>query len=378
MKQTFIYLISFLFSIQLSGQITVESSTLPSPGDVLVYTSFSDYPDSTSFKLTGEDLAWSYNDFIADNTVEETYATESESGLLDSFPQANMILGIMGFEAAALRTDNTIEVLGVGEGDFGDFGVEATIEFDDTYLYRQTPLNFGDSFTDDFDFVVAFDASVIPGIDSIEIPFPGATLDSVRISSNIAKTETVTAWGTLDILGNEIEVLKVEQRDVSNTVIEAGLGVLGQILWIDATDLAGDLLGNIGNQDMTTHKFLSADSKRSIVEFTERNITDSLGVNFNIVTGRLSADILSNVNQNSLLDAEVAIFPNPTHDVIQVMNLDKPSQVDIYGVCGQVFFHSDSLRVDENIDLSMLPSGTYFVQISNEDGRVVKPVQLVK
>ena len=137
------------FSLQIQAQITIESNTLPEPGDVLSYTTFSNYPDTLSFKATGENLNWSYSSFDLNaplGTVTEVYAEIAGTELMDSFPDANMILNIMGFEAAAIKTENAIEVIGLSEGAFGEFGVEANIALDEPYIYRQTPLNYNETY----------------------------------------------------------------------------------------------------------------------------------------------------------------------------------------------------------------------------------------
>jgi len=45
-------------SMGLSAQITIDNSTLPEVGDLLIYRSFSNFQDS-SFVENGENLSWS-------------------------------------------------------------------------------------------------------------------------------------------------------------------------------------------------------------------------------------------------------------------------------------------------------------------------------
>ena len=63
----------------------------------------------------------------------ESYLTSEGTALGDTFPDANMILDFGGFEAAAIRTGNTIEMIGVDGGALaGGFGLETQVNLDDT------------------------------------------------------------------------------------------------------------------------------------------------------------------------------------------------------------------------------------------------------
>lgn len=361
-----------LFVFQINAQVTIGSNTLPEIGDVLLYTTFTDFEDSLSYKTTGEDLEWSYDNFNVSGADSEGYFDIDTSALKDSFPEANMLVNFGGFQTAAFRSDSTIEVVGLPLEDLGGFGgfggdVDVNIEsnLDDPFVIRKTPFSYLDSYTDDLQFTISLSAEVIPGLDSLDFGFPGATIDSIRIQSNTTRTEEATAWGTLTILGQEKEVLKTKETAITSTAIEIGLGVFGQIVWLDVGDLFGGGMGGFGGDQTTvTYKFLSNDDKRSVVEFTENEIVDTLGVVQSVVvTGRLSQEFLLSTADITEDKSDFLVYPNPTADYI-ILNHPKKERLEwacIFNTSGQIIHSEKPYYINKKIDTYNLLSGAYIL-----------------
>jgi len=378
MKKFSLYAFLLFFCFSANAQITVPITTLPEVGDVLQTTRFDYELESTSFKMQGENLSWSYDDFVVTGPAEEGYLDITGTDLADMFPQANMIVELAGFQAAAVRTDNTIEVVGLGTLDFMDVEIDGGVNFDDSYLLEKRPISYGDFFEDDFDITIQIAAEVLPFLDSIEIPLPGATLDSIRINVITYKSEEATAWGTLDVLGTSYDVLKVEQFDTSALKIEAGLGILGNVVWLDASAFLGDMIPAIPNR--TTHKFLDASSKMPIVEFTDVSFEDpDTGEFMERVTGRMSAEILSSNKDITVYSEDLLVFPNPVSDQLQ-MQLDPEAgdiqQIVLYTLNGAQVINTTAANGE--ISVKHLLAGQYFLKVVTEDKIFVKQIQIVK
>lgn len=63
---------------------------------------------------------------------------------------------------------------------------------------------------------------------------------------------------------------------------------------------------------------------------------------------------------------EVNIFPNPVSDIIHIENA-QDLVLDMYDVLGRKILHLDSVSKSENINVTSLNSGTYFIQLVNGD-----------
>ncbi len=379
MKFISLYIV-LLFCVTATAQITVPNSTLPEVGDILEFTRFDYDTETTSFKEQGENLNWSYSGFMVTGPATEDYLDIAGTELGDSFPSANMIVDIAGFQAAAVKSDTTIDVIGLGNLDFMGLEVNGGVNFDDPYTYKKTPINYGDFYEDNFDISLTIDAALIPFLDSIEIPLPGATLDSIRINVLTYKSEQATAWGTLDLLGQSYNVLKVEQVDTSDFVIEAGLNVFGTFVWINASDFLGDVIPVIPNR--VTHKFLDESSKTALVQFTDASFIDpQTGEMVVQVTGRLSADILSSDEDIEVNSNLISLFPNPTQDLLK-MNLDFPigsaGNVYIYNLNGQLVYQSKDLAANMDISVKHLIDGQYFLKVHTADKIYVEQFHIIR
>ncbi len=364
----------------IKAQIIIQPTTLPDVGDVLNYVELAEIQDTTSYRTTGQNLQWTFDSFGIGGTTQESHDDISGTALGDSFPNANMIVNIALFETAAIRSDSTIELIGLIPGNLGGFGIETSATFTEPFLYKKTPLQYGDSFDDSFDFTIQFSASLIPGLDSLEIPIPGATLDSIRVVTTLFKSEEVTAWGQLHVLDNMMDVLKVKQVDMNDTRIEVGLGIFGNTIWLDATDLIGDPGFNF-NQSSVTYKFLSADSKESIIEFNETRIQDTSGASTLLVSGRLSADLISATKQTQLNKNAFTIYPNPAVHSINIQSktqLNAPARILILNVNGKLVKHLSDFRFNEAIDVKGITPGHYFIHIQTKDGSWVNKISIVK
>ena len=356
------------------SQTIVQPESVPEIGDVLFYTPFAGFSDTISYRADGENVHWSFSGFDIGNPVSESYSDIAGTAIGDSFPAANMIVNLALFESAAIRTDSAIRIIGLLPGDFSGFGVETEPVFTDPFTIRSTPFQYGDSIQDEFAFTIQFPSELIPALDSIMIPF--ATLDSIRIRVNLFKSEKATAWGKLDIAGLSLDALKVQQEDITTVTIEAGVSTIVGFVWLDATEFLGDIAGAL-NQNSTTYKFLSAESKRSLIEFRETRLTDTTLT----VTGRISTEIISGTNNSFNLNSELTFFPNPGHDYIQLIknsDLVFPLQITIMSTDGDIVLIDELRSETQQIDVTSLSTGHYSLVARNQDGMGTTPVLIIR
>jgi len=80
------------------------------------------------------------------------------------------------------------------------------------------------------------------------------------------------------------------------------------------------------------------------------------------------------INDN-LDDNTFSIYPNPTNSKVNINSKNKFDEVEIYNVLGQKVL-SSKISENQEIDMSLLQSGTYFIKLKNEN--IVKNVKVLK
>jgi len=91
-------------------------------------------------------------------------------------------------------------------------------------------------------------------------------------------------------------------------------------------------------------------------------------------TGFVSADNLAN---DSIIFPEVQIFPNPVNTVLSVVNA-KGLNVQLFDVLGREVYAKQNISVEEQISVSNLDEGTYFVKLSNNELARTEKVVITK
>lgn len=75
---------------------------------------------------------------------------------------------------------------------------------------------------------------------------------------------------------------------------------------------------------------------------------------------------------------EVKIYPNPVSDRLKIENLDKPTDVRIYNITGQMVYTVSSAIGNVEIDMSDLSAGIYIIKMQNDMNIQTKKIQVVK
>jgi len=78
---------------------------------------------------------------------------------------------------------------------------------------------------------------------------------------------------------------------------------------------------------------------------------------------------------DNLVDNTISIYPNPTNSIVNIKSEHKFNEVEIYNVLGQKVLQSN-LSENQEIDMSQLKSGTYFLKLKNES--FIKNSKIIK
>ena len=82
---------------------------------------------------------------------------------------------------------------------------------------------------------------------------------------------------------------------------------------------------------------------------------------------------VTNVNESKQIESNLKIYPSPTSNYI---NLEEPNEVyslQILNIQGQLFHELNNIDGHQNIDVSFLPSGLYFIKVNyNKVNQIIR------
>jgi hypothetical protein len=90
---------------------------------------------------------------------------------------------------------------------------------------------------------------------------------------------------------------------------------------------------------------------------------------------RIQETIPTNLNDNK--SKRIVVFPNPSNGIINIMHAENAS-VQILNITGQIVFESQNLKEYNQIDVSNLPTGTYFVNMVKDTKVYNEKILIVK
>lgn len=82
---------------------------------------------------------------------------------------------------------------------------------------------------------------------------------------------------------------------------------------------------------------------------------------------------VTNINESKQIESNLKIYPSPTSNYI---NLEGPNEVyslQILNIQGQIFHELNNIDGHQNIDVSFLPSGIYFIKVNyNKVNQIIR------
>lgn len=86
-------------------------------------------------------------------------------------------------------------------------------------------------------------------------------------------------------------------------------------------------------------------------------------------TGQFSSDGILNVNQSQL--DNVNVYPNPAQETLNISNAETAS-IEVYDMLGRMILSKENISINEQLNVSSLNAGAYFVKISKEGTSTTK------
>ncbi len=344
--------------------------------------------------------AWIANDIV--------YFQKNGDETFNEFIVDNDFAGAHTVDLKDINGDGNLDILCSGWDYYGHNGEIAWWENDGENTvnwtkhlisdrFQQSPFIFGEDMDNDNDIDIIACGEANNEVLWWENDGSGQFISENMIDANLVGAHTVIARdvdkdGDTDILGAAYysNAAAWYENDGSQQFTKHSLEALAGALWLDAVDLDmdgdNDLIAaatstsyiwwyeNDGNQQFVKNPAGSSFYQGfSVVPVDMDNDTDidllAIGKNSNTISW-FENDLFSNVEiKNELNEGDVKIFPNPCSDVLKIIDRqqDGIKNIFIFDTTGQLIHMYSNI---DNINLSNLKNGMYFIKIEYNDGRI--------
>lgn len=209
-KALLILIIGFYLTLSAHSQITIDSSDIGSPGDVISWVEDTLVNGLTISAASANMQTWDFSLLGATSYEQVVFSFPSGIPGGSQFPDANLALNQGGLDIFIDKRQDAIEILGIS-GDLLGQGSPIVARFDAPYKLLSFPGNYGDISTEQ----ATFDSTALD-IDAIGIDIP--SVDSVRIERTILNENTIDAWGEIILPSGTEQVLRIYSRETTTDV----------------------------------------------------------------------------------------------------------------------------------------------------------------
>ena len=103
------------------------------------------------------------------------------------------------------------------------------------------------------------------------------------------------------------------------------------------------------------------------------DLIDSDGNTVYSTTGDFEDEVIINFQSNGVLGvndennlSKVSIYPNPANDILNIKNAESTS-LKVYDVLGKLVASKDNIAINEQLKVSALQNGTYFIKFTDNN-----------
>ena len=82
---------------------------------------------------------------------------------------------------------------------------------------------------------------------------------------------------------------------------------------------------------------------------------------------------VTNINESKQIESNLKIYPSPTSNYINIEGPNEVYSLQILNIQGQLFHELNNIDGHQNIDVSFLPSGIYFIKVNyNKVNQIIR------
>lgn len=425
MKSLVMFMFVMVMASLTHAQITLSQADVPGPGDAVVAATDTLVAD-LNIGAGGPNQSWNFLNLEAHEVTTTHYLSPGLAPLSDQFPEAT----------ACAEAEGAYNFLEVSESAYVAHGIAVDLTGNKNYApIRITPpqtlmvfpATYGTTFSSNFNIDITIDGSAI-GVDSLRIKqnasqvstidsygvvvMPNGLFDALRNQVTTVSQDSIWAlyfgeWILVDAQVNEFASYQWLAAESKGILLSIDLGPdgmpfsatffvsytpavqapeaaftfepagNGEFLFTDAsTNNPTDWQWDFG--DNTTSTEQNPSHVYSTSDMYEVCLTAFNAGGSSTVCQTISVVVVSVGEPGDGMAAKV--FPNPVQDVLRFqvnLPLHGGEYATLFDAFGQMIVRTPLLS-STDMPVSTLPNGTYFYQLTNQEGQVMQTGKVVK
>jgi hypothetical protein len=368
------FLIGSVFHFLAVAQPTITNAYFPAIGNNLITAKAT---NGTAYRVDlyiegGSNVPWDFRIWRPQALDTQRFVSPDTEGSR-LFPLATMTLKPDTTAQVPFyrRTDTTLELMGLKGLFFQGLFIPIVVKPHSTLKERRAPLRLGSVYNQTAGFQVTFPTSLAP--DSLLLNSPFAVPDSVRITYDVRRRDSIDAWGTVRIPNGDFVVLRELRRENIKAKVEILYSFLG---WLDVTTLVLTGLSQPFYPERVFLNYYNATTQEPIAVI-ETNLT------YAVLNAQYKA-IGQRVGTQDFVDFSDAfsVFPNPAHDkvFIDFEKINVPiAAIQAFDFSGRLVFNQQ-INHEKTVKMAVnnWQNGAYLICLLDKENRILGKKMFIK
>ncbi len=374
MKNYCFVLCALLFFTPCIAQKNISNAYFPKVGSRLT-TALATRSSALAINLptaSQSNLTWDFRTLQPIN-IETQYFIEMDTMNKRRFPTANIRLKDEKSTPTLFyrRTDSIFEVVGMQGILFQGLFIQTTVRPYAPFTERHAPIRIGDAFQQTAGFKVTFPPSAAP--DSLLGTAPFAIPDSIRLTYNVLRRDTIDGWGTVRLPSGDFSVLRERRKESITNKVEILYPTAG---WLDVTRFVLAGLSEPPRSERYYQVFWNENVQEpiAIVETNALALVEEIRYKA-IATSVKVIDI-------EQIEDKIAMYPNPAASIITI-DIEKifPSatSLQVIDISGKII-DTQTIYLQKSIVLYIADwsSGIYVLTFTDKNRNIIATKRLIK
>ncbi len=355
------------------AQDTIVRNIFPDTATI-AYIAMAKNANNNTIRLTpkGGNQRWIYKNLLPQTIDTQRFAKPNREGIA-LFPSGNLTFPADSNKAIPFyrKTDTLMTLIGSKGFSFQGYFIRNPLYLHTPVQDRRAPLRMGDTHMHNAGFMSAFPSTLAP--DSLLRTSPFLVPDSVRITSDWVRYDTIDAWGILELPDGNYPVIRERRKEKTKAKVEIKYGAKA---WQDVTTfvLAG-LTEPFRNQRFYTY-FWSNLIPQPLMVIESDSLDNILNVQYKFNPQTVG------LIENAIEKIEFTLYPNPVSDRLHIDILKEKHEgiyLQIINAQGQSVYYQNIIHQNNiSIVLNNWAQGVYFAFILDKQGRLIGEKAFVK
>lgn len=348
MKRILFTLLGMLVFSLTQAQITINSTDVPSAGDIVLQAHDNNPDPSVQPGDAGANVMWDLSGLTDDTEDSIYFMNPANTPYGDEFPMANLVMNATDTGYIYLdKNQDYMSWIGMAV----DFDTVGTIEVDIVpgYKVADFPVNYGDDLSSSYYWMFTMPTNQ-PGI------------DSMRIKMSTDHAYTVDGWGQVMLPMGTYDALRFHQ---TGTTVDS-LWIKTGGMWMFTTRFTFD---------SESYYWWSNDPDARYVVATL-----DLDENGNVMGATyMKSGIIQSVGEHQQVERVARVYPNPVRNFVNLdFSRNFEGKLRLMDLTGKTISTREMNGMKAKIDLRQRPEGFYIYEIEDSNGQNVQTGKIIK